>query len=38
MPEVRLDLDPGIVHERAAISFAIETQPPRYTILLSFTD
>lgn len=34
MHEVRLDPDPGIVREGAAISSAVEMQPPRYTIFL----
>jgi hypothetical protein len=32
MHEVRLDPDPGIVREGAAISSAVKMQPPRYTI------
>jgi hypothetical protein len=32
MLEVRLDPDPGIVSEGAAIASTVEMQPPRYTI------
>jgi hypothetical protein len=32
MVEVRLDPDPGIVSEGAAIASSVDMQPPRYTI------